>query len=158
MCQYRIPQRNVGFRFLSAYHFTQQEHVLTAHEEDSTWNVGIKLSGIDPFNGILENKVRYIFAPPMRPCGKPMLAGEAFATLVFIPNWSQLRKTPINFLPSRRTRTSFSVRRKRNSQVSLMCLGRLRRDQPTICQIQQLRGGREHLRRELWGTGLGLRG
>lgn len=93
----------------STYHFAQQEHVLTAHEEDSTWNVGVKLSGIDPFNGILENKVCYKFAPSMRPCGKPMLPGEAFATWDFIPNWSQLRKTPINFLPSRRTRTSFSV-------------------------------------------------
>jgi hypothetical protein len=28
-----------------------------------------------------------------------------------IPNWSQLRKTPISFRPSRRMRTSFSVGR-----------------------------------------------
>jgi hypothetical protein len=98
--------------FLSTYHFAQQEHVLSAHEEDSTWDVGVKLSGINSFDGILENKVRYKFAPPMRACGKPMLLGEALRTFMFIPNWSQLRKTPINFLPSRRTKTSFSVEEK----------------------------------------------
>ena len=42
----------------STYHFAQQEHVLAAHEEDSTWDVGVKLSGINSFDSILENKVR----------------------------------------------------------------------------------------------------
>ena len=70
-----------------------------------------------------------------------------------IPNWSQLRKTPISFLPSRKTRTSFSVAAS-VSWISKLLSGHRSLSIPrTICQVQQLSCGREHLRWELRGAG-----
>jgi len=43
----------------STYHFTQQEDVLTPHEEDPARDIGVEISSIYALNSILENKVRY---------------------------------------------------------------------------------------------------
>jgi hypothetical protein len=47
----------------STYHLAQQKDILAAHEEDSARDIGVKLSSVDSLNRILQNKVRYKFAP-----------------------------------------------------------------------------------------------
>lgn len=71
-----------------------------------------------------------------------------------IPNWSQLRSTPIIFRPSRKTSISFS-----NYQISTcVCREEARawrgRSWLTVSQIEELSGGCEHLSGQLlrrWG-------
>lgn len=40
------------------YHFTQQKDILASHQEDPARDIGVQVSSIDSFNGILENEVR----------------------------------------------------------------------------------------------------
>lgn len=63
-----------------------------------------------------------------------------------IPNWSQLRSTPINFRPSRRATISFSV-----TSVSVVrCeTGASRVEVRTVGQIEKLCGCCKHLCRKL---------
>jgi hypothetical protein len=69
----------------STYHFAQQEDVLATHEEDSARDISVKLSSVDPLNGILKNKVRYKFAPTeMGLMVSQCFLMRPFAT--FIPN------------------------------------------------------------------------
>lgn len=44
-------------------HFTQQKDVLATHEEDATRDIGVEVTGIDSFNGILEDEVCCTIAP-----------------------------------------------------------------------------------------------
>jgi hypothetical protein len=49
-----IPDQNDN-----TYHFTQQQYVLTTDEEDPARDISVEFSGVDSFDSILENKVRY---------------------------------------------------------------------------------------------------
>lgn len=41
----------------TTYHFAQQQHVLTAHQEDAAGNIGVDLSCVDALNSVLKHKV-----------------------------------------------------------------------------------------------------
>lgn len=72
---------------------------------------------------------------------------DSLSSLSDAPNWSQLRSTPMSFLPSRSDSNSFST----ISPVGHRCpryFGATR-SALTIGQIEQLRGGGEHLRWQL---------
>lgn len=97
---------------------SKQKHVLAAYEKDAAGNVGIEAGcggcggDEDPFGCGLEDKVCY---------GCEILVAAFVDYYSFrgegtwarwvdgnVPNWSQLRRTPISFLPSRRETMSFS--------------------------------------------------
>lgn len=44
-------------------HFTQQKDVLATHEEDAARDIGVEVTGIDSFDGILEDEVCCTIAP-----------------------------------------------------------------------------------------------
>src|SRR5690349_9147869 len=68
-----------------------------------------------------------------------------------VPNWSQLLRTPMSLRPSRRATMSFSEGRGGKQDASTVCAVRagFRRGLLTVCQVEQLGGRGEHLRREL---------
>ena len=81
-------------------------------------------------------------------------------SLKCIPNWSQLLKTPMSFLPSRRTSTNFSTDTRLHSIVSPQVLDGVvlsdKVEEPrlslTVCQIQQLGRRCKHLSRQFSWT------
>lgn len=77
-----------------------------------------------------------------------------------IPNWSQLRSTPMSFRPSRRAIMSFSggtgkkeagfaLARLIKTKASVKAMPEDATRQLTVGQVEELGGGGEHLRRKL---------
>jgi len=83
-----------------AYDFTEQQDILSSDKEETTVDIGIEILGEETFDCVLEYEVSWS-------CQR--LRKALVAKHPFIPNWSQLLKTPISFLPSRSDTMSFSV-------------------------------------------------
>lgn len=132
---------------IATYHFAQQEHILTAHDKDPSLDIGVQLPSINSFDGILEHKV----------CCKERASCEKMTCRV-------VTRHSYRIGPSFARRRSVSSRRARQEPVSLQAAsvswiskllsGHRSLSIPrTICQVQQLSCGREHLRWELRGAG-----
>ena len=102
-----------------AYDFTEQQDILSSDKEETTVDIGIEILGEETFDCILEHEVSWS-------CQR--LRKALVAKHPFIPNWSQLLKTPISFLPSRSDTMSFSVDQSSQScpcgSIRLMRQGR----------------------------------